>query len=390
MLINGKRALAYVVTIDEIKPLVGYDRVEYARTNGWWVVISKNDHLKIGDKCIYFEIDSLVPSSDERFSFLEKKKYKIKTQRMCGVVSQGLLMPLDKFPELSNKKFGDDVTDDLKVKYYSAEDNIRKSDDKEMMLKKIKSKHSRFFKNPIIKKLMKHKFGRKIILSFFKKSKYKGKTFPDFVKKTDEERIENQPWRYNNGHTDGLYFLTEKLDGTSSTYALKRIKKGKEKYEFYVCSRNVNLSKPDDKSKNIYWEMEEKYHIEERLIEFLNNRYDLDWVYIQGESIGNVQGNPYKLKENDLYIFNFVTSSEGRLDSNTGCAIIEKWGMKWVPILKLDMLPNTIEEIKAQADGFSVINPDVAREGIVYRSLNGKDSFKNVSRKYLLKHSTTI
>ena len=136
--------------------------------------------------------------------------------------------------------------------------------------------------------------------------------------------------------------------------------------------------------------MEEKYHIEERLIEFLNNRYDLDWVYIQGESIGNVQGNPYKLKENDLYIFNFVTSSEGRLDSNTGCAIIEKWGMKWVPILKLDMLPNTIEEIKAQADGFSVINPDVARKGIVYRSLNGKDSFKNVSRKYLLKHSTTI
>ena len=100
MLINGKRALAYIVTIDEIKPIEGYDRVEYARTNGWWVIIGKNDNLRVGHKCVYFEVDSKVNADDERFAFLEKRNYKIKTQKMCKVISQGLLMPLYLFPEL--------------------------------------------------------------------------------------------------------------------------------------------------------------------------------------------------------------------------------------------------------------------------------------------------
>ena len=126
MIINGERSLAYVVTIDEIKPIDGYDRVEYARTSGWWVVISKNDALKVGDKCIYFEIDSKVPDTDERFKFLESKKYKIKTQRMCKVYSQGLLMPLRLFPELGDMEVGTDVTHRLGVKYSVAEDNARK------------------------------------------------------------------------------------------------------------------------------------------------------------------------------------------------------------------------------------------------------------------------
>ena len=90
MIVNGERALAYVVTIDEIKPIEGYDRVEYARTAGWWVVISKTYNLKVGDKCVYFEIDSKVPETDKRFEFLAPKKYRIKTQKMCKVYSQGL------------------------------------------------------------------------------------------------------------------------------------------------------------------------------------------------------------------------------------------------------------------------------------------------------------
>ena len=102
MIINGKRALAYVVTVDEIKPIEGYDRVEYARTNGWWVIISKNDDLHVGDKCVYFEVDSKVNSEDERFAFLEKRNYKIKTQKMCKVISQGLLMPLKTFTEIGD------------------------------------------------------------------------------------------------------------------------------------------------------------------------------------------------------------------------------------------------------------------------------------------------
>ena len=112
----------------------------------------------------------------------------------------------------------------------------------------------------------------------------------------------------------------------------------------------------------------------------------LEWVCIQGEGVGSVQGNPLKLPEDDLYVFNLIDSVNGRFSSCAGKEIIESWGMKWVPILGEAMMPDTMEELKLQADGKSVVNPAVDREGIVYRSLDGKDSFKNVSRKYLLKH----
>lgn len=44
---ESKRALAYIVTIDEIKPIPNYDRVEHARTRGWWVVVKKEDFMGI-------------------------------------------------------------------------------------------------------------------------------------------------------------------------------------------------------------------------------------------------------------------------------------------------------------------------------------------------------
>ena len=61
--------------------------------------------------------------------------------------------------------------------------------------------------------------------------------------------------------------------------------------------------------------------------------------------------------------------------------------MKWVPILGYGKTQDTMEELKEFADGKSVVNQKVMREGIVYRTPDGKDSFKNVSRKYLLKHA---
>ena len=114
MLINGKRALAYIVTIDEIKPIPGYDRVEHARTNGWWVIVSKADNLKVGDKCVYFEIDSRVPADDERFAFLAKREFKVRTLRMCKVLSRGLLMPVSVF-KFNSLPVGEDVTDLLHI-----------------------------------------------------------------------------------------------------------------------------------------------------------------------------------------------------------------------------------------------------------------------------------
>lgn len=386
MIINDKRALAYIVTIDEIRPIEGYDRVEYARTNGWWCVISKNDNLKVGDKCVYFEVDSKVNAADERFAFLEKRNYKIKTQKMCKVISQGLLMPLSLFPELGDVDINTDVTDALKVTYAVEEDNARKGKgDPDAKYKSMAARHKNIFKKPWAKWMMRRAWGRKIMFFFFGKKKDNPRGFPTFVSKTDEERVENQPWRIGDGKT---YLATEKLDGTSCTYALER--KGKNKFEFYVCSRNVRQQ--DEKQEcyhdhNIYWDLAFKYNIEQHLKDFLNEFPCLKWVCIQGEGVGSVQGNPLKLKEDDLYIFNFKESETGRWPSRAGKEQVEEWGMKWVPILGEVQMPDTMEELKELATGKSVVNPDVMREGIVYRSLDGSDSFKNVSREYLLKHN---
>ena len=385
MLINGKRALAYVVTIDEIKPIEGYDRVEYARTNGWWVIIGKNDNLKVGDKCVYFEVDSKVNANDERFAFLEKRNYKIKTQKMCKVISQGLLMPLYLFPELGDLEVNTDVTDKLKVVYSTEEDNVRKKDDPNAKYKSMVARKPNIFKKSWAKWLMRRDWGRKLMFFFFGRKKDNPRGFPGFVSKTDEERVENQPWRIGDGKT---YLATEKLDGTSCTYALER--KGKKKFEFYVCSRNVRQKDETQEcyhDHNIYWDLAFKYDIESKLREWLESHPEDKWVCIQGEGVGAVQGNPLKLAEDDLYVFNFKDSEYGRFPSLVGKDIIENWSMKWVPILGEVQMPDTMEELKNAATGKSVVNPEVMREGIVYRSLDGTDSFKNVSREYLLKHN---
>lgn len=391
MIVNGERALAYIVTVDEIQPLEGYDRVEYARTNGWWCIIGKQDNLHVGDKAVYFEVDSKVPEDDKRFEFLEKRHYKVKTQKMCKVYSQGLLMPLTLFPELKDAEVGTDVTKTLRISYADAEDNQRKSSGASGKSKyqSMAARHKKLFKTKPFRWLMRREWGKKLLFVFLGKKQDKPREFPSFIKKTDEERVENQPWRIGDGR---VYLATEKLDGTSCTYCLRRLTKNcfqKQKYEFYVCSRNVRQQ--DEKQEcyhdhNIYWDLAFKYDIEKHLRDYLEMGETLEWVCIQGEGVGSVQGNPLKLPEDDLYVFNLIDSVNGRFSSCAGKEIIESWGMKWVPILGEAMMPDTMEELKLQADGKSVVNPAVDREGIVYRSLDGKDSFKNVSRKYLLKH----
>ena len=385
MLINGERALAYITTLDEIKPIEGYDRVEYGRTGGWWCIINKADNMKVGDKIVYFEIDSKVPSTDERFAFLEKRHYKVKTLKMCKVISQGLIMPITLFPELQDLDVESNVTDILKIVYAEDEDNVRKKVNPNAKYESMKARKKNLFKKPWAKWLMKRKWGRELLFLFFGKKSDNPKGWPSFISKTDEERIENMPWRLQD--QDRLWVVTEKLDGTSCTYALQCKNKKRTKFEFFVCSRNVRQADIDQKcyhDHNIYWDLALKYNIENNLKEYLMEHKNLDWVCIQGEGVGSVQGNPLKLTEDDLYVFNFKTSEEGRIDSFRGKEIISKWKMKWVPILGTMHLPKTMEEMKIEADGSSAVNPNVMREGLVYRSLDGKESFKNVSTNYLM------
>lgn len=131
-----------------------------------------------------------------------------------------------------------------------------------------------------------------------------------------------------------------------------------------------------------------KYNIQEHLKKYLLANPDLKYVCIQGESVGSVQGNPLKLKEDDLYVFNFIRSDIGRLSSIEGKKIVENWSMKFVPILETDYyVPSDMETFKEYATAKSVVNPDVLREGIVLRDPTNDFSFKNVSREYLLKHN---
>lgn len=201
---------------------------------------------------------------------------------------------------------------------------------------------------------------------------------------TDEERIENIPYILEDKR---VLTATEKLDGTSSTYILERKFFGK--FEFYVVSRHVRQMTPDQKcyhDDNIYWNMAIKYNIEDKLKQYLKENPQLKYVCIQGESVGSVQGNPLKLKEDDFYCFNFIRSDIGRLSTLKGKDIIESWGMKWVPIISTDWInPDTMEEMKERATGKSLVNPEVLREGIVYRDENDNAfSFKSVSNEYLL------
>ena len=383
MIINDKRALAYIQHVTNIRPIDGADNIEQCNVLGWNLICKKGEFHE-GDPCVYIEIDSKVPEREE-FEFLRAKGFKVKTMKLgkFNCISQGLAMPQSAFKELAGLSEGTDVTDILGIKYSVQEDNARKGNgDPNAKYKSMAARHQKIFKKKWARWMMRRSWGRKVMFFFFGKKKDNPRGFPTFVSKTDEERVENQPWRIGDGKT---YLATEKLDGTSCTYALER--KGRNKFEFYVCSRNVRQQ--DEKQEcyhdhNIYWDLAFKYNIEQHLKDFLNQFPQLKWVCIQGEGVGSVQGNPLKLTEDDLYVFNFKESQTGRWSSMAGAGQVREWGMKWVPILGEVQMPDTMEELKVLATGKSMVNPNVMREGIVYRSLDGSDSFKNVSREYLL------
>jgi hypothetical protein len=327
---------------------------------------------------------------DERFAFLEKRDYPIKTIKFCKVYSQGLLIPLSTFPELGDLDVNTDVTDALKVVYYVPEDNQRKSNSVDPMAKyrSMAARHAKLARKKWFRWLMKREWGRRLLFVFFGKKKDTPKGWPThfpFIHKTDEERCENLPQML--GHPNPL-IVTEKLDGTSTTFILER--KGKKKFEFYVLSRNVRQR--DEKQScyhdhNIYWDMAFKYDVENKLREYLEGHPNLIYVCIQGESVGSVQGNPLNLTEDDFYAFNFIDSESGRWASDVAAAEASKMGIKWVPILDTHfMMPNDMEEFKQMATAKSAVNPAVMREGIVLRDPATDFSFKNVSREYLLKH----
>ena len=393
-------------------PIDGYDRVELARVGGWHVIVQKGQ-FKVGDPAIYFEVDSKVPSDRECFAFLAKRKYKIKTIKMCGVISQGLLMHPSDFgwtikedndgtPVIESYISGQDyklhrpddesrfLTKELGVTHIEDEDN--KPAPRVDKYKAMAQRRPEVFKQKWARWMMRREWGRKIMYFFFgqKKKKSSETAFPTkfpYVHKSDEERIENMPFLLKDKQP---WIKTQKIDGTSSTYILARGRFGK--LEKYVCSRNVRQLTPSQKTyhkdieENVYWMMAEKYHIFDFLEKYLYEN-KLDYVCLQGETAGpSLQGNPHKFKEICFFGYNFIRSDSGRMNSIEAAQICQSAGIPWVPIADSNyVLPDDMETLKLDADGPCIVGEGM-REGWVCRSYDGKLSFKNVSREYLLKY----
>lgn len=391
MLVNGERALAYIVNVDDITPIEGADRIELAKIQGWRVICNKGD-FKPGDAAVFVEIDALLPET-EWSEFLRPKKFRVKTYCLnkFGVTSQGLLLPMSILPQ--NKRFnvGDDVTKVLGVTYYVKEDNERKAKGENPNAKynRMAARHPKLAKKKWFKWFMRRSWGRKLLYVFLGNSKKdETKKFPSWIKKTDEDRIENCLWMFESKEP---FVCTEKIDGTSTTVFLDTTTRNPD---FGVCSRNIRQmdaeqvnyhTSVDHNIGNVYWEMVDKYNMKDA-IEDIAKKHDVKRVVLQGETYGEaVQKNPLHMKGRHFAAFNLIFDGE-RLGSLEAKKIIDEYGIPFVPIIDDDYhMPDDFEELKLQADGKSVINPKYRREGFVYRSLDGKQSCKNVSREYLLK-----
>lgn len=376
------RSLAHIEQITNIRPIDGCDNICQANVLGWNLIVKKNEFNE-GDKCVYIEIDSIVDKGNPAFAFLEKKNYKIKTMKMKGTISQGIAFPMSILSKPSEVyKIGDDVTAMLKIK--QVEDELPKTTEADR-LSSYKAKHNKFFNNKLVKFLMKYKWFRVVVIKLFAPKK-KPKQFPEWIVKTDETRLQNMPWVLDT-YKNKPMMVSEKIDGTSSTYGLKKI--GRNKYDFAVCSRNVRQASINQKcfyDDNMYWEMALKYNIENVLKE-LQKKFNATTVVLQGETIGEgVQKNKYNLRGHDFYAFNLIFDGK-KVDSVEAAEILKEYNIKFVPILSADFkLLDSVDEMIAFADGESQLYPTL-REGLVIRDHDNTTSFKCISNKFLLKHN---
>lgn len=96
------RKMATVQQIVSISPIEGADAIEVARVLNWDIVVKKGE-FAVGDFAVYFEIDSWIPTALAPFltkpghfpkSYNGVEGEKLRTIRLRGALSQGLLLPL--------------------------------------------------------------------------------------------------------------------------------------------------------------------------------------------------------------------------------------------------------------------------------------------------------
>jgi len=326
------RKLATIRKVLDLVPIEGADFIELAIIGGWQCVVKKGE-FSVGDLCVYFEIDSLLPRAPwNEFLFTDQTStiVRLKTKKFKGQISQGLLVPISAFPDLPANTY--DVTNFLKIEKYES-------------------------------------------AALLGEGNAKG-TFPNFLHKTDEERIQNLDFSKVLNHMKEIpHYATEKLDGTSITIFVNE-------GEFGVCSRN-NLLKEDFNSK--YYKPVVDLDLEKKLKSLKRN------IALQGELLGpNIQGNKYQLNEYKIYFFNlFDITNQSYLHYDELNDLCKNFGLNIVPLIDLpNPLPEDYKDFLKMAEGKSVLNSKTEREGLVIRHISAKRkySFKMISNKFILKN----
>ena len=327
------RKMATVRKIDAIGPIEGADAIEVATVGGWKVVIKKGE-FQAGDLAVYCEIDSWIPF--ELAPFLSKGKEprefegikgeRLRTVKLRGQISQGLLLNLDNvIPETHSFGEDSDVSEYLNIKKWE---------------KAIPAQLA---------------------------GQVKG-NFPTQIPKTDQERVQNLKKEIESAQ-GAVFEVTEKLEGSSMTvYKIDGV--------FGVCSRNLDLKRDEN---NSFWATAIKLDIENKMA-FSDN------FAIQGELIGpGIQGNIYNLSNLEFRVFDIYDIKDGcYLNPADRENIIGRMGLDHVPVLDdAFVLNDSIEELLNLAEGTSRLG-DTEREGIVFKEVNGGITFKAISNKYLL------
>lgn len=386
-----ERKLASIRRISDLTPITGADFIELATVDGWTVIVKKGEH-QVGELIIYCEIDSFLPVREE-FEFLRKSSFKvmsggslyqegfrIKTMKMKGVLSQGLILPLSILNTCNVNGWYKTVSKcENGVQKFT---NILREDDEQPTDICLEEGTEVTSLLGIVKYEVPEVSG-----PGFKSGKPAG-NFPYFIPKTDEDRIQNQPHLLERVQ-DRRFIRTEKLHGTSATYWLNE-------NVFGVASRNWEL-KPDE---SVYWKMAIDNGIEEKmrthaafLLDYNHTKgaNDLEHINfaIQGEIIGEgINKNYYKIDGHKIHFFSGYLIDEMRYLSPFELKILlSSLGLEQVPILEEYMqLPTTVSEILQMAKGPSVYSNQSVREGDVYRSVDSpRISFKVINNDYLLK-----
>jgi RNA ligase (TIGR02306 family) len=347
------RKLVTLETVVEVRPIPDADAIEAIVIRGW-VVVAKRGEFQVGDRCVYFEIDSALPLSDERFAFLGArgtnttlsgtKVHVLKTARLRGVYSQGLALPTALFPELANALNNDSISPQIEPS------ESEEATDFAALLGVEK------WEPPLPANMGGDAIG----------------AFPtSLARKTDAERIQNLTEAFAKLRTYS-WIATEKIDGTSVTYL-------NDQGTLRVCGRNWELAD----GPNVYWEMANSLKLRERM--------EPGWV-IQGEIYGEgVQANPLKVRGRHLVVFGMF--------NNRVPVPLAQWP-SWVqelapPTLDLALATfESVDQLVAAIDGLkSTKSPERLAEGIVFHTANGEElpeldfrgCFKVISNKYLLK-----